>query len=659
MRLEILFYSVLVLAPITAYLCLSNKTGRYRPLVRGTGALLLMLLLGVVLRKKDRQLPPNHYTHFVAPEAYYKGKIRQVFSKRSHTQLVVSLRQMSSKQDHLQEVSGKALLLIPHQKRATLPPSGSTIAFRADLEPIGGAMNPLAFDPSEYWGQKKVSHQAWIDPEVILSLRPPSFYSLSHLRRLVLTKLKVLLPAEDQLGIGAALVIGDKSLLDRSTKTAYSESGAIHVLAVSGLHVGLIYGCCYWLFNGFCLLWKGFNRVKLPLLLLCLIAYALFTGAAPSVCRSVLMLSCWILAKALHKTPSVMNVISASAFILLCLQPSLLFNLGFQLSYAAVLGIIFLYPLILKWWSPGNKVLDYAWKLTGVSVAAQLGTLPLSLYYFHQFPVYFALSSLLIIPLITLILITALSALFLSWQGQIFEWLGKALGFMIDCCNRLTSFIQQLPQAVIRDIWPDPLEVVLYYALLVCVVQLLNKMTLRAGTGLFFFLFLLAAYQIYQQENRARRDYFVLYHSRKFVMADWLEGGKLYSLQEEGVEKEMHYASRSWRSFLGKKPAGIQRLREEWEQQDTALYWTFQSEQYLLAGPASRPTPANYSKNRKTILIVQPENPHVDRWLRLPNVELLVLLDRYGWWKWKEQAVQKDIPYWSMAEKGALLKCYR
>jgi competence protein ComEC len=624
-------------------------------LARGLVIGLMYVALGSCLYQMHRQVPAAHWERSGAEEGVFVARILELVPRRSYTQMVLSVKARLNGPGPLQQTSGKALLLVRRGSEQQLPPAGSLIGFRASFRPIQEAKNPHAFDPAAYWAQKQVRKQAWMESEELVLLRRPATASLFFFRNRVLHLLGRVLPDQDQFGIAVALVLGDKAYLDKEVKSSYADSGAIHVLAVSGLHVGLVYALFYWILEKISRWLPLGRRLRLFCLLFILVAYAGFTGASPSVCRAVLMLSCWMISKALYKTTSTLNVVCVSAFILLIFNPGLLFDLGFQLSYSAVLGILFLYPLILESWSPRFQVLQYAWKLSSVSVAAQLGTLPWSLYYFHQFPTYFGLSSLLIIPLISLVLMMAFAYLLLSWEPFLSSWLGTLLQWLIEACNQIVLLIQQLPMALVEDIWIQQTDIVLYFLLLFLIIRAFWQLSYRLLIAQAVLLLIWVSLQGYESRAKQATSSLIIYHTNDFFMADWLEKGHLLSLTEPAADSlQVQYSSAGWRSYHGMEGATMNRLPEQFVRSDTALCWTFNKEQGILIGPSSRFLPPNADPQAGKILIADPDNPWVGEWLCRDSIRLLVLIPRrYQSRTWENLARQEDIPVWSIKEQGA------
>ncbi len=291
----------------------------------------------------------------------------------------------------------------------------------------------------------------------------------------------------EPLALVAALTLGEKSLLDSQLKQRFASVGVAHVLAVSGMHVGIVCGLL-----GLLLRPLGRRRrseILRQLLLTALLwAYACLTGLSASVVRAVLMFSVMALGRCLQRRATSWNALGFAAFVMLAVRPFFLYDAGFQLSFAAVASILCLQPYfrqqlggetdglsqesVAMWALPGTStsIANYFKDLVSVSMAAQIGTAPLSVWYFHQFPNYFWLSNLLMVPLALAVTCLAVATLSLGWLpglGQAVVWLlAQAAGLFC----RLASAIDSLPASVSTGLYPKAWEIVLIYTLLALVV---------------------------------------------------------------------------------------------------------------------------------------------------------------------------------------------
>lgn len=369
------------------------------------------------------------------------------------------------------------LLLYERKNDSTDSPLnyGDKIRIEGTPSIIGGIKNPYEFDYSKYMGDQHIFLQKFATSSEIKLIKKhqandvmSAVYRIrSHFENIIKTQIK----GNQEEAIILALLLGIKGQLDTELQSAYAAAGAMHVLAVSGLHVSIIYFLLNWLFRG---IPNGdLKRFVTPAVsIMSLWTYALLTGFSPSILRAVTMFSIIIFAKVLDRKGQVFNSLAFSAFILLVVDPSFLFNVGFQLSFLAVAGIVYLYPRLHNIWNTKHPVGEYIWKLICVSLAAQVSTFPLSLYYFHQFPSYFLLANLIVIPVAYIIMILGITLLFagtyVSWFGQLLEW-------FVSFMNRFVAEISHLKGSVIEWLYISEFQTWLIYMIILTFLALFKS----------------------------------------------------------------------------------------------------------------------------------------------------------------------------------------
>jgi len=273
---------------------------------------------------------------------------------------------------------------------------------------------------------------------------------------------------DQKLALVSALVLGERSGLDAETTNAFSSTGISHILSVSGLHVAVLYGVLSFLL-GVLDPKSRLNVFRQLILIGFLIFYAFITGLSPSVCRSVFMFSMLAFGKCLNRKSLSINTVLFSAWVLLLINPGFIFDLGFQLSYLAVVSLIVLYPLVLDLWKPKILPVQRIWEMACLSLVAQLGTAPLTIHVFHAFPSYFLLNNLIAVPFSSLLLYFAGSYLALGWIPGFGGWLANTLGYLLDFFLQLTQKAADLPYALLDRLHIGVVEVFFLYALLVCI----------------------------------------------------------------------------------------------------------------------------------------------------------------------------------------------
>ncbi|MCX7954617.1 MAG: ComEC family competence protein [Bacteroidales bacterium] len=301
--------------------------------------------------------------------------------------------------------------------------------------------------------------------------------------------------------IANAIAIGYKHEMDYEIKQSYSNAGASHLLAVSGLHVGIIYIVFLQFFR-----FIKIKIIKSLLIITLLWLYALLTGMSPSVTRATLMFSLISIGKALKYEPNIYNIIAASAFIILLINPFTLFNIGFQLSYLAVIGIVFYYPKFKTLLLFKNKFLNKIWELICVTLAAQLFTAPFSIYYFNQFPTYFILSGIVLVPISPLVIYGYFLTVITFWNETLNFYLAKGVEFIVSFFNNFIFFIEKLPGSVIDSISINLVQVILMYLLIISLTTVFitkrSKYLLFSASIFLLFSFVSFYNKFKQLENR-------------------------------------------------------------------------------------------------------------------------------------------------------------
>ncbi len=268
-----------------------------------------------------------------------------------------------------------------------------------------------------------------------------------------------------ELAVLSALTIGDKTLLDTGLRTSFSTAGLMHVLAVSGLHVGIIYLIVLFLLRPLDRFPSG-KIFRVVVSIIILFFYAFLTGLSASVLRASVMFSFLVFGEAMGKRYTSVNSLFASAVILLFYDPLIIFDIGFQLSYLAVFSIFLFYEPINSWFYFENRFADKIWSLCALALAAQLGTTPISLYYFNQFPTYFLVGNLLIVPLVGVVIQLAIILLALSFFDPFANIVAWILKFLLHIIVTYSNAITSMPFSKIENIFFDRFILVLLYIFL-------------------------------------------------------------------------------------------------------------------------------------------------------------------------------------------------
>lgn len=349
--------------------------------------------------------------------------------------------------------SGKLLLYVPKSNIETLH-SGDEIWLNNTVYPIPKAFNPFQFDYSKYLEKQNVFHQIYTQENQIkiIQRHKTTDYYIENLRNNLRKSFEIHQFDSKTKAIIDALILGQRLELDKETIADYSNAGVIHILAISGLHISIIYFFIVFLL-------KPLKRVKfgaeiqLLIVLAILWLFALLTGLPASVTRAVTLFSFISIGNYFNQPKAIYNALAISAFLILLVKPNAIFDIGFQLSYAAVLSIVLFQPFYKKFYFSENKIAVYFTDTILVSLAAQIGVLPLSLYYFNQLPLLFLLANLVIIPLSSLVLIIGIVILPLNYAlPTVAVFLGKILEFSIQFMNDYIHWIAQFKSGIITNI---------------------------------------------------------------------------------------------------------------------------------------------------------------------------------------------------------------
>ncbi len=409
---------------------------------------------------------------------------------------------------------------------------GDLLLIPAKFNEVEPPFNPYEFDFRDYLSHKAIYHQTFINEHQIKVLKHDQgnfiIASAIRLRQKLVERFNKFIAAKDAAAVASTLILGYRADLSKEVLSAYSATGTMHVLSVSGMHVGIVFFVLTFLLKSMDRTRK-FRLMKAVLILVLIWAYSCVTGFSSAVCRAALMLSFVIIGKAINKSQNTYNLVAVSAVILLIYNPFFLVDVGFQLSYLAVLGLVYLYPKIYHAFYIKNYVFDKIWSYSALSIAAQLATFPLSLYYFHQFPLNFLFSNLFIVLPVTLIMYGGLLFVLLP-----FDWISQPLGWLLQKLISFTNsglhYLENLPFSVAKGIWVSSWEYLLIYLFIfVCIYffALKKKPFLITGLLLILVFVLNSSLKIVfrQKENKV-----IFYSLRKKSAIGFIEGRQAFFL---------------------------------------------------------------------------------------------------------------------------------
>ncbi|SMG34771.1 competence protein ComEC [Marivirga sericea] len=440
-----------------------------------------------------------------------------------------------------QNYSGNAMIYFQKDSLSKRLEYGNQLLIKSSLNELAPPKNPLEFNYKRFLGFDQIYHQQYVRSGKWRKLAESkggfimasSIKTGQYLEAIMNEHIK----DERSLAIAKALTLGIKDELDNELRSAYASAGAMHVLAVSGLHVGIIFLIISTILSR----WRNHKKGRVFFAIInisVLWAYAFITGLSPSVQRAAMMFSFIILAQAMRRRTNIYNTLAASAFVLLSINPFLLFSVGFQLSYLAVLGIVFFQPKLYGLLQFKFTFLDKIWAITCVSIAAQLATAPLGLLYFHQFPTYFFLSNLVVIPAAFVILNSSLILLISSFWEWAAEWIGYLIDHFIQVINFLVFSLDYLPNSTIDGVFINTLESWLIYLAVFFVALFIAEKKLNYFKLTVLSLFLMSISICWRQYQNFQEKQLIVYDTGQHHALAIRNGFSQYLQVEEGLAQD-------------------------------------------------------------------------------------------------------------------------
>ncbi len=435
-------------------------------------------------------------------------------------------------------VKGNVLLYF---KKDSIDPAlqyGSQIIIQKKLQPITNSGNPGAFDYKQYCAFQDIHYQVYLQPKEYTATGQLNTSFLTQLlinaRNNVLSLFKKWVPGQIESGVAEALLIGYRDDLDKDLVRSYSNTGVVHIIAISGLHLGMIYGLLLLFLNPF----RKFKWIRFakPLIILTVIwGFTLLAGAVPSILRSAVMFSFIVIGESLGRRTNIYNTLAASAFCLLVFNPYFFWDVGFQLSYTAVLSIVLFMKPIYKCFYFKNKLLNSIWQLNAITLSAQILTLPIILYYFHQFPNLFLFTNFIAVPLSGFILYGELLLLVVCKIPILNVYTGKTVSFLITQMNGVIERTDRLPYAVTNNIRINSVQtILLYFAICYFAWWLIKKQTrgLVISIGFLIPFFALNTIQLINLKNQHK---LIVYNIPQKKAMDILEGNEFLFLGDPSL----------------------------------------------------------------------------------------------------------------------------
>jgi len=557
------------------------------------------------------------------------------------------------------EATGKIILYFKKESLIQKLNYGSQIIIKKPLQEIKNSGNPGGFDYKRYSLFQSITHQVYLKENEfeILKTENKNFFSniIYNTREKVLEILRTNIKGAKELGLAEALLIGYKDDLDKTLVQSYSNTGVVHVIAISGLHLGLIYWLLLLLFKPLQKR-KSFRWLRPVLVIAGLWLFSLLAGAQPSVLRSAVMFTCIVLGESFSRKTSIYNTLAFSAFLLLCYNPYWLWDVGFQLSYSAVLSIVIFMRPVYNWFYIKNKLLDFIWKLNAVTIAAQILTLPISIYHFHQFPNYFLLTNFVAVPLSSLIVLGEILLCTVSFFPLLGIWTGKILYWLIWIMNSYVERVEKLP----FSLW-DGLQINIPQAVLLIIsvagfgFWLLEKTkpALKiAMIGLLGFI-VLRSFSFIQANNQKK---IIVYNVPQKQAIDIIDGRKYLFAGDTDL-----LADDFIRNFHIKPSRVLHRIEPadtiaSFYQKDKLI--VFRNKNIFVIDSTINLNPSVKKTSLDLLIVSKKPKLYIKKLAETFDIKMVVFDGSVPAWKmiyWKKDCDSLHIPYYDVSEKGAFV----
>lgn len=476
----------------------------------------------------------SHYSHFInsGNTPVIKGFITERLKPNDYAQKYYFEVTGIDKQ----KTTGKLLINVPIDSLNRLFSPGDKLVMTAELKPVNKPLNPYQFDYAAYMEKQDVFHQAYLKNNFISAgqVHNPDYFT-GRLRNTLTGSFTQHNFSPEVTNMVNALLFGQRQDMDKQTNTSYTNAGVVHILAISGLHITLLFAILTFILRPLQSLRRG-KLISLTAILAFLWVFALVSGLSASVVRSVVMFSFISIGLYFNRSAGIYNSVAVSALVLLLFKPAFLFDAGFQLSYAAVLAIVAFQPLYINIRLSKYKAVNYCIDTVAISVIAQIGVLPLTLYYFNQFPLLFLPANLVAIPLSTVILVLGLLILALNfiWPGAALP-AGKLLSLLIEAMNGFIQWIASYETLVIKNISFTLLLNILLYSVIILFTLWLYKKSYKSTVALLLSVIVFQAAYAGTKWMAHSNTELLVFNNRKSSLTGLKQGRELTILANDSL----------------------------------------------------------------------------------------------------------------------------
>lgn len=472
----------------------------------------------------------NHYSHFVSKESKaVNSTIRISEVLKSTTYYDRYIGEFIKMEDKL--VSGKLLVHVKKDSLAHKLQVDHIVHINVPFKEIKKALNPSSFNYKTYLNKRYIFHQVSLDKhQYIVSNTSANTYNglAATIRKRIHKNLASYQFPKDVLAVVNALLLGQRQHLSKTLQTDYANAGAIHILAISGLHIGIIVMLLQFVLKPL-ERWRFGKLIKVFTMIFVLWSFAFLSGLSASVVRAVTMFTAVVIAMHLKRTTNTFQVLTISMFFLIVCKPHFIFDIGFQLSYAAVFSIVWMQPLWKLLWNPKSWFGRSFWGLLTVSLSAQLGVLPLSLFYFHQFPGLFFIANLTIIPVLGFILTLGIIVIILAYFNLLPDFLAMIYIHIIETMNSFITWIASHKSFVIQDVHISFLQMIGFYMVLIAIIYFFHQPKPKILKLVLVSIILCQSVFILNYFQSKPIDAFSIFHQSRYTIISKTVGNTAYT----------------------------------------------------------------------------------------------------------------------------------
>lgn len=575
----------------------------------------------------------------VSVELIIKEKLKNTTSNQRYVCSVTRLNEQKS--------YGKIILNIRKENAVEPLPIGTCLKARGSIYKNRKPNNPNQFDYGNYLENQQLFGQLFVNPETLkigLNANKNLAYYADRLRTKIIKNLEKNGFNKTELSVIVALILGQQQDIAPEVVRDYQYAGAVHVLSVSGLHVGFILLFVSFLLKPFPNTRKA-SIIKLIVIIFSLWAFGILAGLAPSVVRSVTMFSFVAIGMFLRRSVNIYNTLLVSILLILLFQPSFLFDVGFQLSYLALFFIVWFQPFLAAVWVPKYKIVSYFWDIITVSFAAQIGTFPISIYYFHQFPGLFFITNLIILPGMSIILGLGVVLMLLAAADWVWLPLMRLVEWSIWLLNKIIAWVASFESLVFRDV---PLNFYMlwscYFVIFSLIIWLKKPTYNKLRFGLLSIIILQITIMEVRYSSQKETEFIVFNKKRTTIITERL-GHSITLFSNDSILKTAN-------DNLVLKPYLVGNFCRIQKKKNLQNVYFFKNKKIMVLDSSS-----TYLKNQKPDVLILTQSPKI-------NLKRL-----FKFWKpkqvvadasnyksyvrfWKATCIEEKIPFHDTTEKG-------